>query len=336
MPNQSQKASSQQVNRLALIHAGALGDLVLTLRVVEALRRRLDRAEIELVVRSSFATLVAGRSAANRTTELDRPGLHTFFHESAALDAWWRAYFETFDLVVNLHSCPESVFSRRLEACCRGRVICIDPAHRPDWTDHITDQWLFDLGNAGLELPTDVTPRIEFKAGYRFEARARLQRQSPMAGRPIALIHPGSGAKEKCWPLTNFESLAVSLIGCRLQPMVMIGPVETDVLPRPARRRLADFAPVICEPSLAEAASLLAGADVFIGNDAGMTHVAAAICVPTVALFGPTEPNVWRPLGDEVTVLRGVGSGPDPFAGLDVSAVRDAILSSLAGPSISA
>ena len=62
-------------------------------------------------------------------------------------------------------------------------------------------------------------------------------------------------------------------------------------------------APVVYEEDVGEAASLVAGADVYLGNDAGMTHVAAALGVTTLAVFGPTDPHVWRPLGPRVSVI---------------------------------
>jgi hypothetical protein len=84
----------------------------------------------------------------------------------------------------------------------------------------------------------------------------------------------------------------------------MIGPVEADLYGPGYAAKLADTAPVICEESIDAAADCVQGAAAFIGNDAGMTHLAAASGVKTVAVFGPTDPAVWRPLGPNVEVVQ--------------------------------
>ena len=69
---------------------------------------------------------------------------------------------------------------------------------------------------------------------------------------------------------------------------------------------------------------------VYVGNDAGMTHLAAALGVPTVALFGPTNPTVWQPLGPQVRVLGGDGTVEDPFTNVTVERARDIVASCVA------
>jgi len=337
------------IRRAGLIHAGALGDFVLSLRIVEAMCRRFRRARIELLARSPFAALAAGRSAAHRTATTDRPGLHSFFQDASPLDSWWREYLAGFDLLIHMLGPPDSVVSRQLERCCRGRVIPLDPRHRPGWRGHITDQWLADLADAGLALPGDVEPRLTFSESQRAQARRRLlQRAGPAATAAvdpdrtaashrdparIVLVHPGSGSKRKCWPLQNFEQLAVRLAAAEVRVVFMLGPVEMDMLTEADRQRLARRAPVVFDEDLVQAASLVAAADVFVGNDAGMTHVAAAAGTPTVALFGPTEPQLWQPLGRAVVVVRGRGEPAEPFAGVDPSVVCHAVLAVLEGGS---
>lgn len=84
----------------------------------------------------------------------------------------------------------------------------------------------------------------------------------------------------------------------------MIGPDELERFGPEYARRLERTAPVLYEESVETAADLVSGADTFIGNDAGMTHVAALCGVRTIALFGPTDPQVWMPLGQRCSVIR--------------------------------
>ena len=97
--------------------------------------------------------------------------------------------------------------------------------------------------------------------------------------RPAILIHPSSGSPKKNWPLENFEALAKQL------PM----PVEW------IDHRFE---------SLLDLANWMRGASFYIGNDSGISHLAAAIGLPGLVLFGPTNPAIWRPRSENIDVLR--------------------------------
>lgn len=84
----------------------------------------------------------------------------------------------------------------------------------------------------------------------------------------------------------------------------MIGPTEMEWHGPGYVDRLSRTAPVVFKECIPAAAVLLSGADAYVGHDAGMTHLAAGLGLPTVALFGPTDPGVWGPLGPVVTILR--------------------------------
>jgi len=111
----------------------------------------------------------------------------------------------------------------------------------------------------------------------------------PVERRASVVIHPFSGSTRKNWPLAAFEEVARRL---PLPVEWTAGPEET--LPRATRFE-----------NLFDLARWLAGAQLYIGNDSGITHLAAAIGVPVIALFGPTSPEVWAPRGGNVTVLHG-------------------------------
>lgn len=120
------------------------------------------------------------------------------------------------------------------------------------------------------------------------------------------LIHPGSGGKAKCWPAERFAALA-GMLASEAAIHWMLGPAELEIdagrFAPIGRRADAAGEPLIVEHDLLRAAQRMAGMDLYVGNDAGMTHLAAALGVPTVAVFGPTDPRVWRPLGGHVAVM---------------------------------
>ena len=109
----------------------------------------------------------------------------------------------------------------------------------------------------------------------------------------FAVIHPFSGSARKNWPLERFRELAARLAM----------PVRWCAGPEEALEDAVRF------ENLYELACWLASARVYIGNDSGITHLAAAVGARVVAIFGPTDPAVWAPRGERVSVIQGVGSG---------------------------
>jgi hypothetical protein len=112
------------------------------------------------------------------------------------------------------------------------------------------------------------------------------------AREPFAVLHPFAANPRKRWPLDRFRALARLL------------PYESHFCAGPDE----PLEGAVRYDNLYDLACWIARARVFIGNDSGITHLAAAAGTPTVALFGPTDPRVWAPLGPHVTVLRGLGS----------------------------
>jgi ADP-heptose:LPS heptosyltransferase len=165
-------------------------------------------------------------------------------------------------------------------------VIAIDPAPQPEDDRHITDQWLCQMMPS---LPDLEVPSIDSIVPYL---------PPPRLGRII--IHPGSGGREKCCPLQLLIDVVNRLTAVGLEVEWMLGPVEIELFDTPMRQKMEESAPVSCYREVEHAARAVAGSKAFVGNDAGMTHVAGVCGVPTLALFGPTNPRIWRPLGPRV------------------------------------
>jgi hypothetical protein len=138
--------------------------------------------------------------------------------------------------------------------------------------------------------------------------------------RPIVL-HPGSGSPAKNWPIDRFVSLAAALAGTGPIAWV-VGPVEEEsgVAARIAAAAIPGAILWRGLP-LADLASRLSGARMFVGNDSGVAHLAAAVGCPTVVLFGVSDPAVWAPRGRAVFV---VGDGTSGMASIPAAAVLDA------------
>jgi ADP-heptose:LPS heptosyltransferase len=155
---------------------------------------------------------------------------------------------------------------------------------------------------------TRPVDRDELLAPRQEEQTAALRRLGLTAAPPqgFLALHPGSGGRSKCWPVERFLQLARQAQREDYTPVVFLGPADDECrraiqaasrVPAPPGFLLADSLP------LREVLALLALARAYVGNDSGVTHLAAR-AGPTLALFGPTDPRVWRPLGPAVRVLR--------------------------------
>jgi heptosyltransferase-3 len=126
----------------------------------------------------------------------------------------------------------------------------------------------------------------------------------------FAVIHPFSGSPKKNWPLERFQELARDL-AARMPVHWCAGPTETLV----NAVRIDD---------LFELACWLARARLYIGNDSGITHLAAAVGTPVIALFGPSDPAVWAPRGPQVRIVATPKPG-EPIGNIPLEAVAAAV-----------
>jgi len=139
----------------------------------------------------------------------------------------------------------------------------------------------------------------------------------------ILALHPGSGSVAKCWPAERFARLAmVAAAEWRMTPVFLIGPADREAWATIRYRLPAALAAhALVERPLREVLALLSLARAYVGNDSGISHLAARAS-PTLALFGPSDPLVWHPLGRRVAILRAEGGD---FARLAPEQALDAL-----------
>lgn len=207
------------------------------------------------------------------------------------------------------------VLGRRLEAGIR-RVIRHDPSppkgegvHASKWLSRPMETLGLRAGDPPTHSPTAS------------EARATEGLRDRLGPRFLA-IHPGSGSTRKNWPPERFGHVAEA-IGAGRPWLLVEGPAD-----EPAVRALAGVGGAVLAKGLPlrVLGALLSQAGVYLGNDSGVSHLAAAWGAPTVALFGPTDPALWSPIGPRVTVAR---SPDETLESLSVSEVQGAVRAAL-------
>ena len=172
------------------------------------------------------------------------------------------------------------------------------------------------------------------------EVHAQLLRERgiELSAEPVAVkgdpagpwvVHPGSGGRDKCWPAERMAELVDRLRDDGREVRVVYGEAEAQRWTDAQRARWVEGYGAQGCGSLAQLTERLAGAAGFLGNDAGPTQLAAQLGLPTVALFGPSDPRVWAPRGPAVTVI--APETPRGMAWLEVERVAEAVRSA-AGP----
>lgn len=289
---------------LLVLHQGAIGDFLLTMSVIQPAAEMWKVERVVAIASASSASLAAGRSVIDRCVHPDAVGFHSLFAPRGPLNVTLQSLLDQARWVLSFLGGSETPVHRRLIAYTGGQVIGIDPRPTPATLagrTHITDQWAADFARAGGPVVGPQPGTLQFDPPTA-DASGRTERREAA----LVVLHPGSGGRAKCWPTDRFVALADRLAPVRIG--WMLGPTELESEGEPARsvraRVRATGEPLIAEPDLEDAVRALlalrpAG---YVGNDGGMTHVAAALGVPTVAIFGPTVSTVWRPLGAHVAV----------------------------------
>lgn len=282
-----------------LIHAGALGDFILALRVVAALHRT-GATRVTVLGRPAIAALAVGRAGVDAAIDIDTGGFHMLTVPVGDLSPWVRECLVGVDLTVNMLA--GGIQAARLRSAGVKRIIDLDPRPIPGDTRHITDQWLAHL--AGQKMDTAVGPsRLVMPQHELAAARAEWDGWLGGSHSPPVVIHPGSGGRHKCWPADRFVTLARRVRDGGRAVAFLFGHVEMERMSRADLEALRLEFPCVEDQPLERVAALLATANLFIGNDSGVAHLAAAVGTSTVAVFGPTDARVWSPLGPRVRAV---------------------------------
>jgi heptosyltransferase-3 len=279
--------------KILLLRGGALGDLLLTLPVLDAIRSEFPQSFIEVWGIHPQAGLL---QSVDRVDRLDALDVAPLFISNPIAPVLQRRLRE-FDLAVSFLFDPDGVVAENLASAGVRRVVKCSPIMRAGV--HAVHQLATVLEPLGVEL-RDPVPRLKID---------RNRDEKSILG-----FHPGSGSRAKNWPLERWSEF-VETIAPRFERLLLIGgEADGEVVRAFQPRRCAPGFEAMIRASLWDLARALSRCAVFVGHDTGVTHLAAAVKTPTVALFGPTDPGVWRPLGDHVEIIRGEGGRMDAIS----------------------
>jgi len=271
--------------KILVLRGGALGDLILTLPALRQIRRAYPDAYIELRGVLPQAKL-ATPEYVDRVERVDAAELAPLFLEEE-LPHSLRDRLNRFDLAVSFFADTSSVITRNLRQT--GVRAVVGGPKRSLAETHAVYYLASVLEPLRLTL-SDPVPTLA--VGPRPSRAARLA------------FHPGSGSPRKNWPVARWVELIRQCESIFKDFLLIGGEADEDVvrafLAHSDCRRLK----TLLGADVVELSGALNVCTAFAGHDTGVSHLAAAVGTPTVALFGPTNPNVWAPLGSHVQVIR--------------------------------
>lgn len=297
--------------RILVIRGGAIGDFILTLPVLAALRARFPQIRLAVLGYPHIAQLALAGGLADEVRPIEARELAAFFNARAEPPADLAAFFADCAVILSYLYDPDRIFEENVRRCTRATFIA--GPHRPDEVRarHATEVFLEPLSRLAI-FDADPVPRL------------RLQGPTvgPAPGRHLLAVHPGSGSERKNWPEARWAELLERLAARPgLELLLVGGEAEAERLPRLARCWPAERLHLALSLPLAELAGRLAGASAFLGHDSGITHLAAALGLPGVVLWGDTNAAVWAPRSERMRLVR----HPQGLAALPVNEVAAAL-----------
>lgn len=285
---------------VVVIHPGSLGDVLLAVPALKGLRFRYPQHTVVLVASEGIGRLLQAYEIVDRVLPTEGAALTALLAADLGVPPLWDTLLATCDLFVGWFR-DDGALANLCAHYGIGSVVIESPDSRNEM--HQRDRFLASLQESLEPGPSpilDPLDRVRLRSG----GLNRWQVILPSLEGRLILCHPGSGSLHKCVTAAVFHEL---IEGCRLagyRPVIVAGPADERMV-QALEPSIREGTVIAKPPDLVGLAELLSLADGCVGHDSGVSHLAALLGVPTVAMFGPTDPRRWAPQGNHVRVVSG-------------------------------
>lgn len=283
--------------RILVLRPGAIGDTLVTFPLLQRLQQVMPALELTFVGNVAVLPLVQEFKLAQAVSNYEeRLWSRLFLPPTSRGQQALHSKLQQIDCAICWLSDPEGTVEANLRATGVSQIYMLPGRPGPQVSLPIVDY----LAAGIREL---VGPDISWHtpAAYAWQPDSESKWNHTIA------LHPGSGGAAKCWPLPHFVALISALWQQATPVLICAGPAEQtrllelhNLLPDPPAPELLQFMQDAPLPLLAQTLRQCRG---YVGNDSGITHLAALLGVPTLALFGPSDPIVWHPIGKRVQII---------------------------------
>jgi ADP-heptose:LPS heptosyltransferase len=313
---------------ILVIDFGQLGDVVMSLPALRAIRDRFPYAKITVAVGKPGKELLSLSGYANEVLEVDRVALRdgpTLISIARIAKFVAQVRRAKFDFVIDLHSyyetnilgflsgAPHRLYSRRENRSLDFLGNFKPQPARERTKAHLVDRYLDTLKPLGIENPPR-TPKLSTSTADDLAVEAMLKKERAHSGELLVGIFPGAGNASRLWPLENFAEVADHLIrNDEVRVIVFAGPEERALVPQmrnvfPARTIFFDRLTI---PQLVSAQARLT---LFVSNDTGPAHIAAAVGTPVVLIMDRPDLHSFTPAGEQNRFVGGLKITEIPVA----------------------
>ena len=282
---------------ILVIRPGAIGDVLLTFPILKLLKEHYTNAHIRLVSNAQVLPLALAFGVSEEVFDFQGIQWSELFAANGICTPTTRELLGQTDLAICWLRDPDGIIEHNLRAAGVKRLI-IAPGRPPEGERiYIIDYLAHTVGlqNVGAQFISPSTLWLT-----RPDCKETLKQ--------YIAIHPGSGGEQKCWPISSFAAVIKRLWQQNHPVLLLEGSADTerlhDLLQLLSSPPTSEILKVLTNAPLLEVARHLRQCKLYLGNDSGITHLAAMLGVPTVAIFGPSDPAVWRPVGPSVIVIR--------------------------------
>ncbi|MBW2109103.1 MAG: glycosyltransferase family 9 protein [Deltaproteobacteria bacterium] len=283
-----------------VIHQGALGDVVLSFPALLAARHALG-AGVALLAQDQIGRLARRLGVAEASFPVESCGFSRLFVDKP--DYRLQAFYKRFEQVVVIGLCQDL---QKIVKRYHDHVAFVRSRPPIGSRDHVAAYVMAQM--AEKVLGGNGNGRDKAESGVSLGPIDIVEKK-----KDLLVIHPGAGSRRKRWALDRFVELAGVLGNADVRIVFLIGPADGDLLSALKERVAGMPMDVRVTDVLDEVVDLMASARGFVGNDSGLAHLAAFLGIPTVAVFGPSDPRRWSPMGEAVRIVTGGAQCPPCF-----------------------
>src|SRR3989440_1370427 len=287
--------------KLLVIRLRSIGDPVLTTPSLVALRRFLPHAKIDILLEDWVAPVLDGSPLVDRVISIPR-------HSNAARARIARDLHRAgYDVVYSLHGGTTATFLARASGAAHRAGYAhyqyarlhnhVAPSPQEIWlrpTLHSVEQQLALIGWTGVPVSDRPPTQLAVTEKAARSVAGRLAAHEIHDAQPIALIHQAAAFETKRWPVDNFARITEEVASRGFTPVAIASPPERQILESLIQQSSARVIG-LTDLGLPEITALAARAGLFVGNDSGIAHMAAAVNTPCVVVFGSSNVAHWRP-----------------------------------------
>lgn len=266
------------MKRLLIYRSGALGDFLLTLPALEGIHQQWPEAERTLITRPSYGELMLAFQLVEKTCDLNSQAISSLFSPAGNLTEHTRAWLTEFDVVIAWVNDDDGNLERNIRANTDAELFILNPV--------LTENGIHATRQLSNGMPFPCPENFVFPTH-----NASIQHV-----RPRIALHAGSGSQRKNLPPAVWSEVLLKLAAANPELEFLLITGEADEMASSEIRKLPlRWLPEARNLSLPALAAQLQRCHAYLGHDTGVSHFAAALSIPSLLWFGPTDPKIWAP-----------------------------------------